>query len=370
MSPLKISSEERAGEEWNISDLVEKKTWQQPEDYISYENNKGKSSIRFINYKARSLDDTDSLVTEQEIDNNRRYSVSEFMEKPNIDEEIRFNEDKIKQIKVEYNSSILHEWPKIREKELYFIRELARLQKLNKDKENSIGCSKKVELSVNNKKDRIESTSKEIKNVDSTENTIKNAKSISEEEQWDLNEKLLLESYEEEEDLINEIYNEQEARNDAEDNNDFINSLDDIELHNLENAMEAMDVSGVSKRKGYGEDSVKSEVEQERPTRQAGTWPPPKEEYPYNYIPGQYAYMGSKRRNFEKTVKFQNCKSDGAILNLSAFDPIDWPNILSVWKSLIVQKYIQNQHNIGNKVEDMITYLETFLGESAKVLWE
>ena len=33
-------------------------------------------------------------------------------------------------------------------------------------------------------------------------------------------------------------------------------------------------------------------------------------------------------------------------------------------------KYIQNQHNIVNRVEDMLTYLETFLGESAKVLWE
>jgi hypothetical protein len=31
---------------------------------------------------------------------------------------------------------------------------------------------------------------------------------------------------------------------------------------------------------------------------------------------------------------------------------------------------MQNQHNIGNKVDDMITYLEIFLGESAKVVWE
>jgi hypothetical protein len=37
---------------------------------------------------------------------------------------------------------------------------------------------------------------------------------------------------------------------------------------------------------------------------------------------------------------------------------------------LVVQKYIQNKYNIGNKVEDMITYLQTFLGESANVLWE
>ena len=77
-------------------------------------------------------------------------------------------------------------------------------------------------------------------------------------------------------------------------------------------------------------DSVKSEGEQERPSRSAGTWPPPKEEFPYNYIRGQYAYMGSKKRNFEKPVKFQNYKSEGEILNLSAYDPINWPNVLSV----------------------------------------
>ena len=80
--------------------------------------------------------------------------------------------------------------------------------------------------------------------------------------------------------------------------------------------------------------------------------------------------MGSKARPFERTVQFQNSKSEGAILNLAAHDPIDWPNIINIWKGLVVQKYIQNQYSIGPKVEDMITYLETFLGESAKVLWE
>jgi hypothetical protein len=51
--------------------------------------------------------------------------------------------------------------------------------------------------------------------------------------------------------------------------------------------------------------------------------------------------MGTKRREFEKSVKFQNRKSDGAaVLNLVAHDPIDWPNIISIWKGLIVQKYI------------------------------
>jgi hypothetical protein len=126
-----------------------------------------------------------------------------------------------------------------------------------------------------------------------------------------------------------------------------------------------IDPSSSKRRRGP---ELKVEEEIERPTRNPGTWPPVKEESSYSYIPGQYTHMGSKRREFEKKVQFQNYKSDGAILNFAAHYPIDWPNIISIWKGLIVQKYIQNQHNIGNKVEDMITYLETFLGESVKVL--
>jgi hypothetical protein len=41
MSPLTIGSEERAGEEWSISELTENKTLQQLIDYISYQNNIG-----------------------------------------------------------------------------------------------------------------------------------------------------------------------------------------------------------------------------------------------------------------------------------------------------------------------------------------
>jgi hypothetical protein len=49
MSPLKISSEERAGEEWKISELTESKTLKQTEGYISYNNSIGGTSIRFTN---------------------------------------------------------------------------------------------------------------------------------------------------------------------------------------------------------------------------------------------------------------------------------------------------------------------------------
>jgi hypothetical protein len=40
----------------------------------------GSTSIRFMNYKLRYLDDTDSVTSDKEPIENRRHSVYEFME--------------------------------------------------------------------------------------------------------------------------------------------------------------------------------------------------------------------------------------------------------------------------------------------------
>jgi hypothetical protein len=134
MSPLTIGSEERAWEEWNISELIENKILQQPTDYISYQNNMRSTSIRFMEYKSRSLDDTNSVMTEKESIENRRHSVFEFMEKP----EISYCKDELKKISMEYNNTMICEWPIVRERGLYFYRELSRLQRLRKNKEAAI----------------------------------------------------------------------------------------------------------------------------------------------------------------------------------------------------------------------------------------
>jgi hypothetical protein len=64
-------------------------------------------------------------------------------------------------------------------------------------------------------------------------------------------------------------------------------SLDDEGIHNLENAIEAMEVDFERlKRARYGESSVKNEGERERPSRVPGNWHLEKEDYPYNYISG------------------------------------------------------------------------------------
>ena len=361
MSPLKISSEERAGEEWNISELIEKKELKQPNSYISYQNCEGSSSIRFTNYKATAIEEEESLMSDSEFSDNKDKGISECMEKANLEDELKHCEIKLKHIEEEYNNSMTSEWPKLRERKLFFIREKARLNKLKNEKK--LATSSSNLLSTNKVKEDIDN-----KNINTAQNN-KN-KAVSEEEQWDINNKILTESYEEEEeDSMKEILYEEENYDNAEQYNDFINSLDDVGLQNLDNAMEAMEVDSAKRKRG--ETSMKRE-ERERPTRKAGIWPPPPEtgDFQPTYIPGQYRHMGSKRRDFEKPVQFQNYRNDGAILNLAAHDPVDWPNILSIWKGLIVQKYIQNQHNIGTKVEDMLTYLETFLGESVKVLWE
>jgi hypothetical protein len=62
-----------------------------------------------------------------------------------------------------------------------------------------------------------------------------------------------------------------------------MNYLDDEGIHNLDNAIEAMEVDfGRLKRARYGESSIKNEGERERSSRVAGNSPPEKEDYPYN----------------------------------------------------------------------------------------
>jgi hypothetical protein len=117
--------------------------------------------------------------------------------------------------------------------------------------------------------------------------------------------KILSDSFKEkeEEEFINEVIKEIFDYDDSEQIKDFMNSLDDEGIHNLDNTTEAMEVDfRKSKGASYGESSVKDKGEMERPSKVYGNWPPEKDDYPYNYIPGQYAYMRIKIREFEKSV--------------------------------------------------------------------
>jgi hypothetical protein len=69
----------------------------------------GSTGIRFMDYKIRSLDDTDSVTTEKEPIENRRHSVSEFMEKLDLDVEISYCKDKLKEISMKYNNNMICE---------------------------------------------------------------------------------------------------------------------------------------------------------------------------------------------------------------------------------------------------------------------
>jgi hypothetical protein len=218
MSPLKIGSEERAGEEWNIGELIEKKELKLPQNYISYQNYEGSSSIRFTNYKAASMDDTKSLILESEFSDNRSKDTTECMEKADLDSEINHYEQKLKQIEWEYNNSMIKDWPKIRENELFFIREIARLKRRKYEK-NMTSSSYTVNKDTGNKNKNIVQEHKD--------------KDLSEEEQWDIINKLLTESYEEEEKLMKEMLAEEENYDASEEYSDFINSLDEVGLHNL-----------------------------------------------------------------------------------------------------------------------------------------
>ena len=65
---------------------------------------------------------------------NRRHSVCESMEIVDIDNEIKHYEIKLKKASDEYNSSMICEWSKIKEKEVYFLREIQRAKEVKKRK--------------------------------------------------------------------------------------------------------------------------------------------------------------------------------------------------------------------------------------------
>jgi septum formation inhibitor MinC len=118
----------------------------------------GSTSIRFMNYKLRPLDDTYSVTSDKKPIENRRQSVSKFMKKPDLDIDISYCKDKLKEISMEYNSTMICEWSTLREKELYFYRELSRLQRLKKNKEAAIEhleTKKNMVILVENKQEEI-----------------------------------------------------------------------------------------------------------------------------------------------------------------------------------------------------------------------
>ena len=295
MSPLKISSEERAGEEWNISSLIEPKILKQPKDYISYENNRGLTSIRFVDYKEQSLDDLEASSSEAKLEENRRHSICEFMEKLDIDNEINHYKQKLTKIHDEYKTSMICKWAAIRERELYFRREICRLENIKKDRElNAKKFSipiKKNDLVSKQIDNRVREVQKELEHSKDKINDIED-NDISEDEQWEINNKLLLESYEEEDEDTIEICSNNSIT--------IINPLENKELPK-NNAIEAMEIDPSTSKRRRGPE-IKKEGESERPTRKPGTWPPEKEESAYRYIPGQYKHKGSKRREFEKMV--------------------------------------------------------------------
>ena len=102
-------------------------------------------------------------------------------------------------------------WSAIREKELFFRREICRLDNIKKERElkNKYFTTP---VMIKKQEDELKNKAKETHEVKEVVQTNNIEYIISEDEQWEINNKFLLESYEEEE-------------NNAESYQDFIDSI-------------------------------------------------------------------------------------------------------------------------------------------------
>ena len=64
----------------------------------------------------------------------------------------------------------------------------------------------------------------------------------------------------------------------------------------------------------------------------------------------------------------KNLIDNGRILNLAAHDPQLWPQILSTWTQLVTREW--ENSNVPESPTAMNNFLEKFLGDSTRVLWE
>ncbi|WMV54601.1 hypothetical protein MTR67_047986 [Solanum verrucosum] len=75
-----------------------------------------------------------------------------------------------------------------------------------------------------------------------------------------------------------------------------------------------------------------------------------------------------RRMPIEEPIRLQEGGSKGKILNIAAHDPQMWNAVIDLWKGIVVADYIKTYQDAD--AETMYKYMETFLGESAKALWE
>ena len=148
-----------------------------------------------------------------------------------LENEIKQYEFKLSKIPDEYNTSMLCECPAIRKKEIYFIRKLANLKntakerELNDKKNKASVVIKKWEYELNSKDTQSHKAKRELDTHKG--NIIDNV----------LNEERQLE-------FVNKLLESNEGEdNNAQQHKDFIDSLDDDSLYNLDNAMDALEIN-------------------------------------------------------------------------------------------------------------------------------
>ena len=115
-----------------------------------------------------------------------------------LDSQIQYYEKKLSKIPDEYNTSMLCEWSAIREKELYFRQEIYRLNNIKKDRELKNKYFK-TPVVIKKQEDELKTKDKETHKVKEVVQTNNIGYITNEEEQWKINNKFLLESYEEKE---------------------------------------------------------------------------------------------------------------------------------------------------------------------------
>ena len=144
---------------------------------------------------------------------------------------------------------------------------------------------------------------------------------------------------------------------------------DDNETIESDNGLEMMEdeVSSATSPTPFARNQLK-EVRQNR----GGNLPRPQAHYENRPNQSYYKSIDYRPKGrpypIEKPYKFQG-QALGQILNIAAHDPQLWNSVIDIWKYPVVAEVWKNIPQETNP-ETMYKYLETFLEESTRALWE
>lgn len=323
IKPVRFDPQRLAGLEWSVSQFLEEgNKIAIPQESLIYKDSKGKEHMRFNNYHNKSIPvESDNLSEESELEHVERvFSIREI--DPRIRQvypaELEMTQQEVDDLEIEWQAKrILDEDLELRIIEgavwIYPIEQEVEFEEIEEEINPELEDLNKEKIKILER--YLEDNRSEV-----SKNTSFFQKPIEAVEQNYYNENVIIEE-----------------------------STSSYRPHSYQPFSETMNIDS------------------------GGNIPPQKAQLPPNFqqwcnFPSPNITHKGKPYKPDQPIKLQPGEEAGKILNFLSFPPQQWPAVIDLWKSVVWAECVNKYRDFDT--DDLYTVLETYLGQSAKMIRE